>query len=74
VKCDTELEEGRQITAWRQLARAALNDQEAEQRLLGILEQHKGALGAFEDSGAGDIYRLPPHLRYGPFYDHRKGL
>jgi hypothetical protein len=74
MKCATEIEEQAMITAWRGLARAALVDQEAEQTLLHILEDRVGALGSFEESLANEIYRLPPHLRYGPFYNHRKGL
>ncbi len=58
-----ELQEQAAITCWRQLAKAALTDMEAEYRLLELLNERKGALGDFLAANADQIYRLPPGLR-----------
>lgn len=58
-----ELQEAAVLTCWRQLARAATTDLEAELRLLEILNERKGALGDFLAANGDQIYRLPPGLR-----------
>ena len=57
-----ELEESAAITAWRQLAKAALTDMEAEFKLLELLNERRGALADFLAAHGDQIYRLPPGL------------